>query len=196
MNHLNKTRDFIWKTFINGIVFLIPVVALIWIFSEAIGGIASIFSELQNNSMIKTLGGPFFLSLLALLFLLAFIFLIGLLVHFTFLRNFNSWLERQVLGLIPGYDFLKSTMEEKLNIKSNKGKVVLVKWDQSQQLGIQVDEHPDGTCTVFFPYSSLTGGGEVHIVSKNRVAVLGMPLSELEETFYRFGKGLGKYLNQ
>ena len=34
---------------------------------------------------------------------------------------------------MPGYDFLKSMMEEKLHIKENNGIPVLVQWPASQQ---------------------------------------------------------------
>jgi uncharacterized membrane protein len=193
MNPVRKTENFFRKTFINGIIFLIPVVAIIWLFSGAITSVVSVFSGMKDNEMVKKSGGLLFLFFAGIILIIAVIFMVGILIHFTFLRKFNDWIEKQVLGLIPGYDFFKSMMEERLHVKSSKGKAVLVKWNMSQQLGIEIEEHADNTCTVYFPHSALTGGGEVHIVSKEQITVLDMPLSELDEIFNRFGKGLGKY---
>jgi uncharacterized membrane protein len=193
MNPLRKTKNFVRQTFINGIIFLIPVVAIIWLFSGAVSGIISLLSGMKGNDTINRMGGPILLFLAAIIAIIALIFLVGILIHFTFLQKINGWIEQQVIGFIPGYDFFKSMMEEKLHVKSSKGKAVLVKWSMSQQLGIEIEEHANETCTVYFPHSALTGGGEVHIVSKSQVTVLDMPLSELDEVFNRFGKGLEKY---
>ena len=84
-------------------------------------------------------------------------------------------------------------MEEKLHIKHPGGKAVLVQWKESQQLGVQIEQHANGTCTVYFSNASLTGGGSIHIVSQNQITELKMPLSELAEITNKFGAGLGKY---
>ncbi|MES1220097.1 MAG: DUF502 domain-containing protein, partial [Bacteroidota bacterium] len=168
-------------------------VAVAWLFSGAVSGMISFISGMKGNETIHKLGGPVFLFFAAIISLAALIFFIGILVNFTFLQKINGWIEQQVLGLIPGYDFFKSMMEEKLHVKSSTGKPVLVQMSVSKQLGIQIEEHANDSCTVYFPHSVLTGGGEVHVVSKNQVTVLDMPLSELDEVFNRFGKGLGNY---
>jgi uncharacterized membrane protein len=193
MTTVNKTKAFIQQTFINGILFLVPVVALVWIFSGAISGMVTLFGSMQNNQTVKRMGGPLFLLLATLFCVAAMIFVTGILIHLTLLRKFNYWLENRVLGIVPGYDLYKNMMEEKLHIKHADGKPVLVQWAESQQLGVQVEEHANGTCTVYFPHSSLTGGGTVQIVAKKLITVLDMPLNEMDDVMNKSGKGLAKY---
>jgi uncharacterized membrane protein len=192
---VKKTENFILQTFINGVIFLIPIVAVIWIFSGAISGIFSVMYGLKDNMFAKKLGGPIFVFLIAVIGIVLLIFLTGILIHLTLLRKLNSFLEKRVLDLVPGYAFFKSMMEEKLHIKDAVGIVVLVRWNESKQLGIQTETHSDDTCTVYFPHSSITGGGSVHIVDKSRIQILNLSLNDLDNIFNQFGANLGSYLN-
>src|SRR5450432_2041864 len=148
MNTVNKTKKFLRQTFINGVLFLVPVVALAWIFSGAIGGMVTVFGSMQQNESVKKMGGPLFLLLAGILCITAIIFMTGILIHLTLLRKFNDWLENRVLAMVPGYDLYKNMMEEKLHIKQADGKPVLVQWAESKQLGVQVEEHDNGDCTI------------------------------------------------
>ncbi len=194
MNNIKKSEHFVKETFINGIIFLIPITVVLVLFSGAISGAVSFFVAMQGNATVQKLGGLPALILAAVAFVVALVFLVGLLIRFTFFRGLNAWLENQVLGMVPGYDLYKTMMEEKLHVKHPGGKVVLVQWKESQQLGVQIEKNNNGTCTVYFSNSSLTGGGSIHIVSQSQVTELAMPLSELAEVTNKFGDGLGKYL--
>ncbi|MES1221974.1 MAG: hypothetical protein ABUT20_41135, partial [Bacteroidota bacterium] len=66
---------------------------------------------------------------------------------------------------------------------------------QSQQLGVQIEEHDNNTCTIYFPNASLTGGGTVQIVAKSLITVLDMPLNDMDDIMNKAGKGMGKYCN-
>lgn len=194
MSIIRQTNGFIRSTFINGIIFLIPVVALGWIFSGAISSIIAIVGSAQGNPWIKTHGGLLLLLPLSILMVIAFVFALGLLVHLTLLNRAKDWLEQQVLGMMPGYDFLKSMMEEKLHIKENNGMPILVQWPASQQLGILVDEK-DERVVVFFPNSSISGGGTVHIINADQVTRLPFSLNELDNILNRSGSGLLEHIN-
>ena len=189
MSIVKQTDRFIRNTFINGIIFLIPLVALCWVFSGALGGIVAVISGAQNSAWVKAHGGLLLLLPTVLLLSIAVVFASGILVHLTVLARAKNWLERQVLGLMPGYDFLKSMMEEKLHVKENKGTPVLVKWQASRQLGILIDEQ-DGSAVVFFPSGAITGGGAVHVVAATQLELLSFSLNELENKLNRSGGGL------
>jgi uncharacterized membrane protein len=193
MDNIKKTRLFVRETFINGIIFLVPLTVIIVIFSGAAGGAVSFFISMQGNKTVQQFGGLPVLLLAAVVFLVATVFITGVLIRFTFFKSVNKWLENQVLGMVPGYDLYKTMMEEKLHIKHPGGKAVLVQWKESQQLGVQIEEHANGTCTVYFSHASLTGGGSIHIVPQNIVKVLDMPLAQLGEITNKFGAGLGSY---
>lgn len=189
MSIIRQTSGIIRNTFINGIIFLIPLVALGWVFSGAISGILTFVGNAQNNPWVKAHGGLLLLLPVVLLVLIAFVFALGILVHITLLSRAKNWLEHQVLDMMPGYDFLKSMMEEKLHVKQNDGVPVLVQWRDSQQLGILVDEMEDRN-VVFFPNSSILGGGAIHIVKAAQVIRLTLSLTDLDNILIRSGGGL------
>jgi uncharacterized membrane protein len=177
------------NTFISGIIFLIPLVALGWVFSGAIAGIVAVVDSAQNNPWVKSHGGLLLLLPIVVLLFVAFIFALGILVHVTLLSRAKNWLEQQVLDLMPGYNFLKTMMEEKLHVKENNGMPVLVQWPASKQLGILIDEK-DGRAVVFFPNGTIIGGGEIHVVDTPQITRLSFPLTELDDILIRSGGGL------
>lgn len=194
MSIIQRTGGFIRNTFINGIIFLIPLVALGWVFSGAIGGIGSVVVGAQNTSWVKSHGGLLLLLPIVILLLVAFIFALGVLVHVTLLSRAKNWLEQQVLDMVPGYNFLKTMMEEKLHVKGNNGMPVLIKWPASQQLGILIEEK-DGRAVIFFPNGTIIGGGEIHVVDSEQITRLTFPLTELDDILIRSGGGLLEQLD-
>jgi len=189
MSILRQTSGIIRNTFINGIIFLIPLVALGWVFSGAISGILTFVGTAQKNPWVDKHGGLLLLLPLVIVLLLAFIFALGILVHIALLSRAKNWIEHQVLDLMPGYDFLKSMMEEKLHVKQNDGLPVLVQWAESRQLGILVQEMADHN-VVFFPNSTIFGGGAIHIVKAAQVTRLPITLTDLDNLLIRSGGGL------
>jgi uncharacterized membrane protein len=189
MNIIRQTGGMVRNTFINGLIFLIPLVALGWVFSGAISGIAGAVGGAQNSPWVRLHGGLLLLLPIVLLLLIAFIFALGVLVHITLLRRAKNWLEHQVLDMMPGYDFLKSMMEEKLHVRENNGVPVLIQWPASQQLGILVEEKGE-RAVVFFPNSTIIGGGAIHVVDAVQVTRLSLSLSELDNILIRSGGGL------
>lgn len=189
MNKTQKTKGFMQKTFINGVIFLIPLVALGWIFSGAIGGIVTFIGSVQNDSWIKSHGGLLLLLPLVVFLLAAFIFALGILVHLTLISRVKNWLEQQVLDMMPGYDFLKSMMEEKLHVRASNGVPVLVQWTDSQQLGILMEEK-ETSAVIFFPNSTIIGGGAIHVVNVTQVTRLSISLTEMDSILIRSGGGL------
>jgi uncharacterized membrane protein len=189
MSIIRQTGVSIRKTFINGVIFLIPLVALGWVFSGAVEGIVAAVESAQNNPWVKSHGGLLLLLPMVVLLSAAFIFALGILVHITLLSRAKNWVEQRVLDMMPGYNFLKSMMEEKLHVKENDGKPVLVHWPASQQLGILIDEK-DGCAVVFFPNGTLIGGGAIHVVDAGLITRLSCSLTELDDILIRSGGGL------
>lgn len=189
MSIIKQTRGIVRDTFINGIIFLIPLVAIGWVFSGAIGGFAAMIGSAQGNAWVKSHGGLVLLLPVIVLSVVFFVFVLGLLVHVALLRRAKNWLEQQVLDLMPGYNFLKSMTEEKLHVKGNKGTPVLVQWPSSQQLGMLVDEQ-DGRAVVFFPNSTIFGGGAIHVVDMAQVIRLPFSITDYDDVLIRSGGGL------
>lgn len=189
MKIISQTDGFIRNTFINGIIFLIPLVALGWVFSGAIKGVVAVVGSAQNNLWVGSHGGLLLLLPMVLLLVVAFVFALGILVRIALLSRAKNWLEQQVLDVVPGYNFLKTMMEEKLHVKGSNGVPVLVQWPASQQLGILIDEK-DGRAVVFFPNSTIIGGGDIHVVDAAQIMRLPFSLTELDDILIRSGGGL------
>ena len=102
------------QLFINGIISLIPLVALLWLCSGFIGEIVDVISALNKSTFISKNGGLILLIPLLLIALIVLIILAGLLVKHTIFKRIDQWFEQKIMNLIPGYGILKSMVEEKV----------------------------------------------------------------------------------
>jgi len=182
--------ELVKQTFVNGLISLIPVVALLWLCSGFIGDIFTTISSLKESTFISNNGGFLLLIPLLLIALIVVILLSGLLVRHTIFKRIDEWFEQKIMNLIPGYGILKSMVEEKVSPTKNLvNKAVLVSWQNSKQLGVLTDTN-ENIGVVFFPNNTLTGGGSIHLVAMDKIKVLSISLDELDDLITKDGKGL------
>jgi len=178
------------QTFINGLISLIPVVALLWLCSGFIGEIFTTISTINNSTFISNNGGLLLLIPLLIIALIALILLSGLLVRHTIFKRIDEWFEQKIMNLIPGYGILKSMVEEKVSPTKNLvNKAVLVSFENSKKLGVLTDKNEEFG-VVFFPNNTLTGGGSIHLITMDKIEILPISLDDLDDIITKDGKGL------
>ncbi len=182
--------ELVKQTFINGLISLIPVVALLWLCSGFVGDIFTTISSINNSTLISNNGGLLLLIPLLILALVVLILLSGLLVRHTIFKRIDEWFEQKIMNLIPGYGILKSMVEEKVSPTKNLvNKAVLVSFENSKQLGVLTDTNED-FAVVFFPNNTLTGGGSIHLFTIDKIEILPISLDNLDDIITKDGKGL------
>jgi uncharacterized membrane protein len=162
--------QFFKTTILGGLCVLSPIAACAYLMVEIVKVAMNIMDEAVQHLPVERLGGTAMVPLLAVGFVLALSFLLGLIVRTTIGRNLGGWMERSLLRLIPGYDIFKTLAVQLAGRKDEtRGSPVLVRMGASRQVGFLMEENPTGELTVFVPASPVLSLGAIHIVEADRV---------------------------
>ncbi|MBU1014026.1 MAG: hypothetical protein KKG99_13585 [Bacteroidetes bacterium] len=166
---MNSKMIFVNNTLKAGIFFVIPIIIVLIIFLKTIGIITPV------SHMIETFIDPQnkvpFLSTLISVFLILFIFFMGGILenHFSGSKKIISWIENNVLSLLPAYQLIKGTTQQKIGLETAVNlKVVLVPTD-GWVLAFQVEELANNEVLVFIPASPNPYEGNLNIFQKSEI---------------------------
>jgi len=186
-----KTLSFLKSTIIGGLFFLVPLFVVIIIFGKIWQKMTGVGSKLSAMLGIKSVagiaGGPLMTSLIILLICIVS----GLLIRLALFANFRTWLDNLLIKYIPGYEFYKITLEQKI-IKDDvpaARPTVLLTIDGIGQPGVIVEELSDGRKVVFIPSKPGTPEGQVYVVNDAAVTLLHMEEANLNKLLSKQGKG-------
>ena len=93
--------EFLKTTILGGFLVLLPVVAVLVLIGIAVNSVVTIIAPLAAKLPMKTVGGYTAVTLLAVLFVLGFCFLAGLLVQLRLGRLIQTWMETYVFSACP-----------------------------------------------------------------------------------------------
>ncbi len=128
--------------------------------------------------------------LLAIGAIVVFCFLAGLFARTALARKIVHVLETAVLSKVPGYEFLKGTGESILGVaKEGAYPVVFVRFDDTWQIGFQVEKLENGLVAVFVPDAPNPRSGAVHFLTPDRVKPANIPLASALQCLKRLGAG-------
>jgi uncharacterized membrane protein len=182
-------------TVIGGIFFLIPIfviliiVGKIWQKMTGVGKKLADFLGTDNYFSFGT--GPIITGLL-----IVFIcFTGGLLLRLSILKNLRDGLDKWLCKVIPGYEFYRVTLEEKLtkhHIQDSRP-TVIVTIDEVGQAGVVVEEWNNGKRVIFVPSNPGTPEGQVYIVDEHMIKRLTVEEAEMNKILKHQGKGMGEW---
>ena len=193
---MSRFVNFIKTTILGGLFVLLPVVVVILLLSLAVATVAGAMKPLMELLPVKTVGGLAAVTLAALLFLLVFCFLTGLLVQLRLGKLGKEWLERFLLERLPGYVMFKNLTRRiagEEGIEFAPGLVDLY-GSEARSLGLIVEEHEDGNFTVFIPLSPMATIGQVFLVPSTRVQKLDAKFVDVVNSLTQWGMESKKLL--
>ena len=109
---------FIKTSIIGGFLVLLPVVAVLVLIGIAVNSVVRIIGPLAAKLPMKTIGGFAAVTLLAVILVLVFCCLAGLLIQLRLGRLVQTWLEDHLLQRLPGYTMIKNLTRQ---VVSQKG---------------------------------------------------------------------------
>jgi uncharacterized membrane protein len=182
--------QFLKSTVLGGLVVLVPVVVLCvlvgWAIGVAIKVIVPVFQWLPDQSV----GGVSLTVLAAVGSLIGVCFVAGLCAELAVVRHLRSRAEQFAL-FVPGYALMKDVGASFIGVESSL-KTVLVRFEDSWQLGFQMETLTDGRHVIFVPGVPKAMVGTLHIMAADRVQVMTMSVSAALDVLSRLGVGLGK----
>jgi uncharacterized membrane protein len=168
---MRNLLEFIKTTVIGGFLILLPVVAALLLIGIAVNTVAGVIAPLAAKLPTKTIGGYASVTVAAILLLLGFCFLAGLLVQLRLVRLLQTWLETRLLQRLPGYNMIKNLTRQVSGHEGSEFAPALVDLfgSEARVIGLIVEELDDGRLTIFVPISPTSTLGQVYVLPAARL---------------------------
>jgi len=178
---------FLATTAIGGVVFLVPVVFLVFILGKAYGFMLVVAQPLANWIPLERFGGVAIANLIALLAIILVCFAAGLLARSAAASETVRRLEDRLLSKIPGYALIRGLKSGFDRGNESSMKPVTVDLGFGQRAGFEMQKLPDGRSVVYLPGSPNTWSGITLIVNPDQIEYLHVPLKEMMDLFEGYG---------
>jgi uncharacterized membrane protein len=184
------------STMINGILFAIPLGAVIFIFGKLLASLQKLVGLLADQVGVHRLLGEFTLVVVSVALIMLFCFVLGVLLQrATFLRVVGDSVEGFAVRVIPSLGFLKSMASEKLDIQAGDAwKGILLKDDDSWLPAFLIEETEQWQ-SVFIPEAPKGDGGEVRIFPRGSITIKPVDLGVVRSALRVYGKGISACLD-
>jgi len=191
-----KGVQFVMTTVIGGLLFLVPVVFLVFILGKAVGFMMIIAEPMAEFLPIDTVGGVALANLIAILGVILISFLAGLVARNTLASGFVKNLESKVLMKIPGYTVIRGIKSGFDKEDTAQFKPVALALGTAERIGFEIQKLPDGRSMVFIPSVPNTLSGITQILPPDQITYLDAQFPEIMELVERYGFGVGALLEK
>ena len=185
----------ITKRILNGIIlFLLPLTLLLFVLGKAIAVVQKLILPIEKHLPAEPVFGIGLFTLISIIVSLFICFLAGLLVERKRVKWLITKLEDNILVFIPGYSMLKAQTGDLVVNADSKWQTVLLGEDDNWKVGVEVDRHADGYCTVFFPEPPDARSGEMKLIHESKFKRLDMPVNKLVKIIRNYGHGTAELM--
>jgi len=189
--------QFMKTTALGGLLFLIPVIILVAIFTNAYQLMSKIAAPVLAIVPVERVFGVVVLNLLILALGVLICFLAGLAAKSPVAVRLVTSLESKFLSKVPAYDIQKTKLASRMRFEEGKeAQPVLIRFDDQWQIGFEVDNIAGGKVAVYLPGAPDPWSGSVSIVTEDRITHLDSNLIAISAIFKNLGKGAGDQLQK
>ena len=188
---MKKLAAFFKTTLIGGLVVIVPIVLTVLILIEAVDLVLDVLRPIIEMLPDQTIAGVTIATLIALGLVLGACFAAGLMLRSKRGAAITDWIEKKVLGLVPGYNMFRNIVRRVANIQDTADLMpaVVNTIPGTQVLAFIIEEHENGDCTVFIPSSpALTVGSIQHVIAE-KVRKLDVPIQQVANCIMEWGAG-------
>lgn len=182
-------------TLIGGVVFLLPLVVVIYVLGHGLALVARAAQPLVALLPQKDIGGITLASLAALALLLLLCFGAGLLARAAVGRAFAERFEARLQTLYPRYSVIKA-MSQGLHgaLGQRVLKPVMATFDDHALIAFDIERLDDGRVVLYLPGAPDAWSGSVLLVAAERVQPLDIDAAELAKSLQGLGLGTAALL--
>lgn len=181
---------FIKTTVLGGILFLVPIVIFIAVIGKALELTDRVATPVAKVLPVESFGGMAVVELIALGILVLACFIAGLAARTETARRLVLSLESNVLDKVPAYALMKAKTGSVLTPDDTKDmQPVLIRFDDSWQLGFVVEAIGDDRSMIFLPGAPDPWSGSVCAVTNDRLQALPINIKDVAVLMKRLGKG-------
>jgi len=188
---MKNILNFLKTTILGGLFVLLPIILIYLALAETLDILVLLASPITDLFFPGHFEEVEFPVLVALVLLVLISFVFGLLMLSDIGRKFGNWIERIILGKVPGYNAIKSMTKGFATSQDNSSfKPALLKSaDGEKEFVYIVEEHDDGNFTIMVPWSPTPFAGSIKIEPKDRVQPLSVNMAKLTEVLSQWGVG-------
>lgn len=193
----HRLFDVLRSTLIGGVVFLLPLAAVLWLLAQAVAIVVGVVTAVAENPNITawipfhTPRGYTLLVALTIAALVGVCFLCGILAEKSLGQWFHQRAERYLSMLFPRYAVFKDQLTG--NLGTGSLQPVLARVGPWTRIGVEVERDPIVGVTVYLPSSPDPWTGTVAIVPLEDVTPITGEFAEVMATFERLGRGTSKF---
>lgn len=192
---MSKLGEFVKTSLIGGIVVVLPVAILAFVFKWIFSLVTDLIQPLTNliiKIAVRSRIQEMLADVTALSVIIIACFIVGVFVRTKVGTYIYHNIENRILKAAPGYSLVKETVMQFLGSrKAPFSKVALVQLFANESLvsAFITDEHDDGSYTVFVPTApNPTSGYVVHVQGKY-VFPVKVPVEEAMRSIISCGAG-------
>lgn len=182
---------FIKTTLIGGVLVIVPIYIALLLLAKTVKGMLALLAPVAAQIP----AGVQFRQIVAILFLVAICFVVGLIVRTGPGLHAKNAIERAVLGRLPGYTFLRG-LTRRLTGQEEEHTLepALVEIEDALVPALIVEELEDGSYTVLVPSAPTPMAGSLYILPRDRVHPVDIPLTKAIGVFSKWGTGAGEFV--
>lgn len=181
---------FLIKTIKGGFFFILPLVLILILCEKALRIVKPI--ALRISGFIDPEDSTRFdlAYVIAILLLVGFCFLCGLLANSKAGKRFITWIERNILSMFPGYEMMKNMMQAATGLDPDNNYPVVFAPIDGWMIAFLIDTMPDGMAVVFVPGSPSPWSGDVMMFQLSELKTTTMSQKEALTILRHTGIGL------
>ena len=181
---------FLSTTLIGGLVFLLPLVLIITLLTQAVRFVGRLVTPIAERLPVASVAGLAVAEVLAGILLLLVCFAVGLFARTAPGRAVGEKIEAVVLRKIPGYTLMKGMTQGSFGVGGDDAvRVVLATLDDAWLLAFLIEESPDGLLTVFVPSTPTPTAGSLYFMYEHQVRRVDMSVREAIACIMQVGVG-------
>jgi uncharacterized membrane protein len=180
-------------TVVGGALFLAPFAILVILLEKVFEILRRVINPLAEWLPFESLIGLKTPWILAILLLVMVCIVAGLFARTALAKRLVGWLETALLSNLPGYSFMRTVGEEyAAGTPTSTHQSVLIRLDDSFQLGFLVERLNSGHVVVFVPGAPKPWNGDVLVVEESRVTLLDPSSKTAVKCLQQLGSGTGR----
>lgn len=194
---MEKLKEFTKTTLLGGLVVILPIALLLFIFKWIFGIVTNIIQPMTNLVMITSPLHEMVADIIVIVVILLVCFLVGIFVRTRLGTLIYHSLEERVLKAAPGYSLIKETVIQFLGKKKTPfSSVALARIFANETLvsAFITDHHADGSYTVFVPTGPNPTSGNIFHLKPEYVYPVDVPVEEAMRSIISCGAGSTKLI--
>ena len=194
---MKRIRDFLKTSLLGGLVVILPVAILIFVFKWIFNLVTNMVQPLTDLVMARSQMQEILADILVIAVILSLCFVIGVFVRTRLGKWIFQTLENKILKIAPGYSLIKETvMQFVASKKSPFSSVALVQIFGNETLvsAFVTDTHEDGSYTVFVPTGPNPTSGNIYHLEARFVHPVDVPVEDAMRSIISCGAGSTKLI--